>query len=107
MKLRNIGYAAFIAAMAAAFVIGSGGPSEAKGKKKEAAPPPVICFGMYQPVCAVKGGTKYTYASACWAAKEGAKVVSDKACPAPKAVKAGKPAKKKAGKPAKKKAMKK
>jgi hypothetical protein len=97
MKLRNIGYAAFIAAMAAAFVIGSGGPSDAKGKKKmEAAPPPVICFGMGSQVCAVKGGNKYTYASACWAAKEGAKVVSDKACPAPKAMKAGKPAKKKA-----------
>ena len=46
MKLRNIGYVAFIAATAAAFVIGSGGTSEAKGKKKEAAPPPqtVICF---------------------------------------------------------------
>ena len=40
MKLKNIGYAAFIAATAAAFVIGSGGTSEAKAKKKAAAPPP-------------------------------------------------------------------
>ena len=36
MKLKNIGYAAFIAAAAAAFVIGSGGPSEAKAKKAAA-----------------------------------------------------------------------
>ena len=38
MKLKNIGYAAFIAAAAAAFVIGSGGPSEAKAKKAAARP---------------------------------------------------------------------
>ena len=109
MKLKNIGYAAFIAATAAAFVIGSGGTSEAKGKKKEAAPPQqtVICFNMGTPVCATKGGNKYTYANSCWAAREGAKVVANKACPAPKAAKAKKGGKKKAGKPAKKKAMKK
>jgi hypothetical protein len=108
MKLRNIGYAAFIAATAAAFVIGSGGASEAKGKKKEAAPPPtppVFCFQGYAPVCAVKGGKKYTYANACWAAKDGAKVVSEKACPVKAAAKDGKKkgGKKAAKKPAKKK----
>jgi hypothetical protein len=101
MKLRNIGYAAFIAATAAAFVIGSGGPSEAKGKKKEAAPPPVICFNTTGQVCGERGGKKYTYASACWAAKDGAKVVSGKACPAPKAAKQHKKGGKK--KPGKKK----
>ncbi len=92
MKLRNIGYAAFIAATTAAFVIGSGGASEAKGKKKEAAPPQqtLICFGIGGPVCAEKGGQKFTYANACWAAREGAKVVGSKACPAPKAAKAPK-----------------
>ena len=102
MKLRNIGYAAFIAATAAAFVIGSGGTSEAKAKKKEAAPPPqqtVICFGMGTPVCAEKGGQKFTFANACWAAREGGKVVASKACPAAKAAKAPKTGgKKKAGK---------
>ena len=91
MKLKNIGYVAFIAATAAAFVIGSGGPSQAKAKKKmEAAPPPVVCFEPEKRVCAVKGGMKFTYANACYAVKDGAKVVSQKACPAPKAAKAKK-----------------
>ncbi len=55
-------------------------------------------------MCAVKGGNKYTYANACWAARDGAKVVSDKACPAPKAAKAHKKGGKKAAKkPTKKK----
>ena len=106
MKLKNIGYAAFIAAATATFVIGSGGPSEAKAKKAAA---PVMypgpCFTPEKPVCAAKGGMKFTYASACIAVKDGAKVVSGKACPAPKATK-HKKSKKKA-KPAKKKAVKK
>jgi hypothetical protein len=34
MKLKNIGYAVFVAATAAAFVIGSGGPSEANTKRR-------------------------------------------------------------------------
>jgi hypothetical protein len=100
MKLKNIGYAVFVAATAAAFV-GSGGPSEAKHKKKmEAAPPPGPCFVAEKRVCAVKGGMKFTYASACIAAKDGAKVVSQKACPVKAAKKGGK--KKAAKKPAKK-----
>ena len=88
MKLKNIGYAAFIAAAAAAFVIGSGGPSEAKAKKA-AAPVtyPGPCLTAEKPVCAAKGGMKFTYASACIAVKDGAKVVSGKACPAKKAMK--------------------
>src|ERR1039458_8648500 len=91
MKLKNIGYAVFVAATAAAFVIGSGGPSEAKHKKKmEAAPPPGPCFVAEKRGCAVKGGMKFTYASACIAAKDGAKVVSQKACPVKAAKKGGK-----------------
>jgi len=97
MKLKNIGYAAVMAIAAAAFVIGSAGPSEAKHKKKMAeapAPTPVLCMpGSGKPVCGTRGGMKFTYASACYAAKDGAKVISSKACPA--------------AKPAKKKAMKK
>ena len=104
MKLRSLGYAAVIAATAAAFVIGSVNVGEAKGKKKAAAapPPPVVCFEAEKRVCAVKGGMKFTYINACTAAKDGAKVVSQKACPAPKAAKA-----KKAGKAKAKKADKK
>lgn len=104
MNLKNIGYAFFIAASAAAFVIGSGGPSEAKAKKM-APPPPHAgpCFEIASPVCGVKGGMKFTYANACFAAKDGANVVSQGACPAKKAMKHHKKAgKKKAAKPAKK-----
>ena len=107
MKLRTIGYAAVIAVTAAAFVIGSAVPSDAKAKKKkaEAAPPPPACFiATGGAVCATKGGMKFTYKNSCYAAKDGAKVVSDKACPAKKAVKAGKKkGGKKAAKPDKKK----
>ena len=104
MKLRNLGYAAFIAAAGAAFAIGSGGPSEAKAKKMMAPPPhPGLCLELYAPVCGVKGGMKFTYANSCYAAKDGASIVSEKACPAKKAKKAGK----KMAKPMKKKAMKK
>jgi hypothetical protein len=106
MKLRSLGYAAVIAATAAAFVIGSVNVGEAKGKKKAAAapppPPPVVCFEAEKRVCAVKGGMKFTYINACTAAKDGAKVVSQKACPAPKAAKAKKVKKAKAKKAAKK-----
>ncbi len=108
MNLKNIGYAFFIAASAAAFVIGSGGPSEAKAKKMAPPPPhPGPCFEMATPVCGVKGGMKFNYANACFAAHDGAKVVSQGACPAKKAMKHHKKAgKKKAAKPAKKKEMK-
>jgi hypothetical protein len=50
----------------------------------------LVCFGIAGPVCAEKDGQKFTYANACWAAREGAKVVASKACPAPKAAKAPK-----------------
>ena len=102
MTLKKIGYAALVAIAAIAFVIGSATTGDAKGKKKKAAPPPpppAWCAFVQQPVCAVKGGQKFTYANACFAAKDGAKVVSQKACPVKKAKKAKKkPAKKKAAK---------
>lgn len=111
MKIKNLGYAALIAVAAGAVVLGSTGYSEAKGKKKAAAPPPpppIICTWQYKPVCATKGGLKFTYSNACWAAKDGAKVVSQGACKAKKAMKPGKKmAPKKAAKPAMKKEMKK
>jgi hypothetical protein len=103
MKLKDIGYVALMTVAATAFVLGTAGSSEAAKKKAEAAPPPVACFGPEQRVCAVKGGMKYTYASACIAAKDGAKVVSQKACPVKAAKKGGKKkAKKAAKKPTKK-----
>jgi hypothetical protein len=105
MKLKNIGYAALIAVAAAAFVIGSGGPSEAKAKRAAAPIYPGPCLTAEKPVCAAKGGMKFTYASACIAVKDGAKVVSGKACPAKKAMKHKKHKKK--AKASKKKPMKK
>ncbi len=112
MKLKNIGYAAFIAVAAAAFVIGSGGPSQAKKKMAAAPPEPGPCFELYQPVCGERGGMTFTYANACYAAKDGASVVSHGACPAMKAMKhhkkhGKKHGKKKMAKPMKKKEMKK
>lgn len=105
MKLRTIGYGFIIAVTAVAFAIGSATTGEAKGRKKAAAappsPPPVWCpFGQEQPVCATKGKQKITYATACFAAKDGAKVISNKACPtkAAKVGKAKKGGKKKAAK---------
>ena len=102
MKLKTIAYATFIAVAAGAFVIGSGGTSEAKGKKMAAPPPaPGPCFEIAAPVCGAKGGMKFTYANSCYAAKDGASVVSKGACHAPKAHKKHKKAMK-AAKPANK-----
>lgn len=103
MNYKKLGYAVVVAATAAVLVIGSAVPGEAKGKKKEAAPAPppqALCFGVRAPVCAVKGSSKFTYANACWAAKDGAKVSKAGEC---KPAKAAKKSKKAGKKPAKKK----
>jgi hypothetical protein len=100
---KKLSYAALIAVTAVAFVIGSAATGEAKGKKKKAAPPPPpMCAFVQKSVCAVKGGHKYTYANSCFAAKDGAKIVSQKACPVKKAKKAKKAKKKKHKKKSKK-----
>lgn len=108
MYLKKLGYCTAVAIAAVGLVLGSAGSSEAKSKKKAAAPAAVggICIGSYKPVCAVKGGMKFTYANGCYAVNDGAKVVSDKACPVKKA-KAKKAKKAKAKKAAKKPATKK
>lgn len=96
MNYKSIGYAVVVAATAAMFVIGSAVPSEAAKKKKPAAAPaptPAICPWVQKEVCAVKGTQKFTYSNACWAAKDGAKVVSEGPCKASKAMKGGKKAK--------------
>ena len=94
MELRNLGYAVAVVATAAAFVIGSVDIGEAKGKKKKAAAAPAAatCWVPDSPTkyCAVKGGKKFTYVNSCVAKAEGAKIISNKACPAPKAAKASK-----------------
>jgi hypothetical protein len=91
MKLKNLGYVALLTFATAAFVLGTAGSSEAAKKKAAAAPPPPgPCFAPEKRVCAVKGGLKFTYINACTAAQDGAKVVSQKACPVKAAKKGGK-----------------
>ena len=105
MNLKRIGYGVAVAAMTVGFALASATPSEAATKKKAAAKPAVpyqSCLLMPETkVCGTKGGLKFTYANACYASRDGAKVVSQKACPAPKAKKAKKAKKKAAKKKAK------
>ena len=84
MNLKTIAYASMIVAGAATFALGSATPGLAKGKKAAAAPPthPEVCMNVYQPVCGSLKGQKFTYANACAAEKDGATVVSQKACAA-------------------------
>lgn len=100
MTIRNIAYAAFVGVAAVAFIIGSAVPSEAAKKKKAAAAPapqPVSCLAAAPgPVCATKGGLKFTYFNACYAAKDGATSAKSGACKEAKAKKGG--GKKKAAK---------
>ena len=100
MTLKTIGYAALLAATAAAFSMGAPTTGEAKAKMKAAEPVPVVCPLIVSQVCAVKGGMKFTYSNACFAAKDGAKVISQGAC---KVTKPHKKAAKKMAKPAMKK----
>ena len=93
MTLKKFAFAALIAAGAAALALGSATPGLAKGKKKAAAPPPShaeVCLPFYGPVCGSLKGQKFTYANTCAAEKDGATVVSNKACAVKKAHKAKK-----------------
>jgi len=86
MKLRGIVYGLIIAMAAGAFVVGSSAPGQAKAKKMAAPPPhPGPCFEPYAPVCGKRGGMTFTYGNACFAEKDGASIVSQGACPKPKA----------------------
>jgi len=77
MKIKSLAYAALVGVAAVAIVIGSAVPSEAAKKKKAAAAPPPpaqqwpTCWGApYGPVCATKGGQKFTYVNSCYAMKD-------------------------------------
>ncbi len=88
MKIRNIAYAAFVGVAAVAFIVGSAVPSEAAKKKKAAAAPaPQLASCLASPpgsVCATKGGQKFTYFNACYAAKDGATAAKAGECKAAK-----------------------
>jgi hypothetical protein len=101
MLLKKIGSFAVVGALAAAFMLVSVGVSEAKGKKKKAAAAPAksaICMTGGAPVCATKGGMKFTYANACFAANDGASKAKAGACKPSKGKKAKKAKKAKAKK---------
>lgn len=89
MQMKHLAYAAILAVTSAAFVVGSGLPSQAAAKKKVAAAAPhqVFCTMDYTPVCAERGGLKQTYANSCFASHDNAKVISNGACGAKKAAK--------------------
>ena len=98
MRFQRLMGTAVIAAVAAAFIFASTGVSEAAKKKKAAAPAPspqpTCLMTSDSPVCAVKGGMKFTYRNACYAANDGAKSIKAGACkPAKKAMKGPKKAK--------------
>ena len=78
--------------IAAALVFGMTGASDAKGKKKAAAPQQTaFCMtAVPAPVCGVRGGQKFTYANSCYAVTDGAKVSRAGACKAGKASKKSK-----------------
>jgi len=102
MTIRNLAYTALVGAAAVAFVIGSAVPSEAAKKKKAAAAPPppptpTCLMAAESPVCATKGGMKFTYASACYAAKDQATGAKPGACKAAKTAAGGGKKKKKGG----------
>jgi hypothetical protein len=82
MQFKTVAYALLIAGVAA---VGATSPSLA-AKKKVKADEPVTpwCYQVQKAVCATRGGTKMTYASACFAEKDGAKVVSEGGCGAKK-----------------------
>ncbi len=88
LALQKYGYAAIVAAVSATFMLGTAATGFAKEKKKPEEPKaqPITCwFEATSPVCADKGGEQFTYTSACRAEKDGAKVISNKACPEKKA----------------------
>lgn len=85
MTMKTFAYATLTVLAASAFVLGSAATGEAKGKKMAAPPPqPQMCFDSYAPVCGSLKGQKVTYANACSAYKDGATVLSNKACATPK-----------------------
>jgi hypothetical protein len=96
MKIKNLAYATFVAAVAVAIVIGSAVPSEAAKKKKAAAAPPpapqpVSCIvSAPGSVCATKGGQQFTYFNTCYAAKDQATAAKSGACKEAKAAGGGK-----------------
>ena len=85
-----------VALVAAAFLVGTVGASDAKAKKEAAPQQTALCMTvMESPVCGTRGGAKFTYANSCYAMQDGAKVSRAGACSAGKKMSAKKAPKKK------------
>lgn len=81
MTLRKFAAHAATAALAAAFMFGTGGIGQAEMAKKAKAPSKAEwCNFEYKPVCGVIGGKKRTFSNACWAKREGARHIKPGAC---------------------------
>jgi hypothetical protein len=79
--MKTISTAAIVAAAAMTLAIGFSGPSFAKAKKAEAPMMSPACqMDPHKEVCGVRGGMHQTYANSCYAMRDGAKVVSQRAC---------------------------
>jgi hypothetical protein len=79
MQLKNIAYTLLIAGTAA--VVATSPSFAAKKKAKSYAEDSTpVCLQPQKAVCGMKGTQKFTYASACFALKDGAKIVGDSAC---------------------------
>jgi len=84
MTIRKYLYAAAIAAAVSTIsIFGWASSTSAKGKAV-AGPDPFPCWND-APVCGSRSGHRFTYANACSARRDGAKVVSHRACSAKKA----------------------
>ena len=86
MQLRTIAYTLLIAGTAAAVATSPSFAAKKKAKSyaDDATP---LCLQPQKAVCGMKGTQKFTYANACFAMKDGAKIVSDSACPGAKKMK--------------------
>jgi hypothetical protein len=86
MTYKSIAWAAILGT-ALVLASSASGIAAAKKKKAEAAAPTSTAFCMTtgSQVCATRGGMKFTYANACYAQRDGAKVSSQGACKAGKA----------------------
>jgi hypothetical protein len=83
MQIKTIAYTLLIAG--AAVAVAANPSFAAKKKAKVAAEESTpFCLQAQKAVCATRGGLKMTYASACFAQKDGATVVSEGACGAKK-----------------------
>ncbi len=78
--MRKLAYSALAAASAVGFVLGAGATAQAKAAKKADMPDPPACLFWHKKVCGLKGTMRVTYENPCFALKDGAKIIKQRAC---------------------------